>query len=119
MARPRLVAGFIILALACNLVLTDCSSQDAAPLAHQACAQVERALAAERQVASASAPRAAHLEAAALDDVRAALPLAALAAGDDTSWQALDATLSESNRVPLRYLLHALSDQCANSAGDG
>jgi len=49
----------------------------------------------------------------ALDQIRAALPLAAVAAGEDTTWQALEATLSESNRVPLRYLLPALSAQCA------
>ena len=38
---------------------------------------------------------------------------AAEAAGEDTTWQALEATLSESNRVPVHYLLPALSAQCA------
>jgi hypothetical protein len=118
--RPLLVAGFTLLALASSGVLSSCSSQDATPLANQACVQVHHALALERQATAAASPaRAAHLQAVALDDVRAALPFAAEAAGDDTTWQALDATLSESNRVPLRYLLPALSSQCSGGGGNG
>lgn len=118
--RPFLVAGLIVLALVSGGVLAGCSSEDATPLANQACVQVHHALAEERKAAAAPSPaRAAYLQAVALDDVRAALPFAAEAAGDDTTWQALDATLSESNRVPLRYLLPALSSQCSGGGGNG
>jgi len=117
LARPRLVAGCVVLALACGGLFTGCASQDAAPLAGQACAHVDRALTAEHRAGSAGTGQAAHLESEALDQVRAALPLAAEAAGVDTTWQPLDATLSESNRVPLRFLLPALAAQCAGLAG--
>ncbi len=70
-------------------------------------------------MASASPAQAARLASDALDQVRAALPLAAEAAGEDTTWQPLVATLSESNRVPLRFLLPALAAQCAGASGQG
>ena len=77
MARPRLVAGCVVLALACGGLFTGCASQDAAPVAGQACAHVDRALTAEHRATSAGTGQAAHLESEALDQVRAALPLAA------------------------------------------
>ncbi len=113
-----LVAGCIVFALVSGGLLTGCSSQ-ASSLASQACAHVERGLAMERKASSATGARATLLKAEALDQVRAALPLAALAAGEDTSWQALEATLSESSRVPLSNLVTALSDQCSSPGGDG
>ena len=116
---PMLVAGCIVFALVSGGLLTGCSSQ-ASSLASQACAHVERGLAMERKASSATGARATLLKAEALDQVRAALPLAALAAGEDTSWQALEATLSESspcaNQQPV---LTALSDQCSSPGGDG
>jgi len=102
-----------VIALACGAILTGCTSQDAAPLAGQACAHVERALTAEHEATSAGPSQRARLQSEALEQVRTALPFAAEAAGDDTSWQALDATLSESNRVPVHFLLPALAAQCA------
>ncbi len=119
MARPRLVASFVGLALLCGTVLTGCAHQDASGLVDQACSKIERGLAAERQAASAGPVEASRLKSEALGYIRAALPLAAVAAGEDTTWQALDATLSESNRVPLSYLLPALAAQCAGVSGGG
>ena len=119
MARPMLVAGCFALALSCSAALTGCSSQDASALARQACAHVERGLAAEHEASSATHARAVQLENEAVNEVRAALPLAAVAAGEDTDWQALDITLSESSRVPLPYLVGALKAQCASPSGDG
>lgn len=119
MTRPRLVACCLALALSCGAVVSGCGTGDAQPLAKQACAHVELGLAAEHKAASVGAAQAARLEGEALDQIRAALPLAAVAANDDTTWQALDATLSESNRVPLRYLIPALTAQCGSSAGNG
>jgi hypothetical protein len=78
---------------------------------------VERALTAAHKAVAASPSEAAKLQSEVVDQVRAALPFAARAAGDDTTWQPLDATLSESNRVPVRLLLPALAAQCAGVAG--
>ena len=112
-ARTRLVIGCSVLALIAGTALTGCSNQGSRNLADQACAHVERGLAAEHKASSAGSLQARALRAEALDEIRAALPLAAVAAGQDTTWQALEATLSESNRVPLQYLLPALSAQCS------
>jgi uncharacterized protein YwlG (UPF0340 family) len=113
-----LVACCVVAALSCGTLLTGCSNQ-ATSLASQACAHVERGLTAERKAASASRAQAVRLKEEALDQIRAALPLAAVAAGQDTAWQALEATLSESNRVPLKNLVIALAAQCASPGGDG
>jgi hypothetical protein len=93
-------------------LLTSCSSQDSGSLAGQACTHIERGITAAHEAALRPA-QAARLRAEALAQIRAAVPLAAVAAGEDTTWQALEATLSESSRVPLHYLLPALQAQCA------
>jgi hypothetical protein len=49
----------------------------------------------------------------AMDQLRDALPLAATAAGQDGQYQALMATLAESNSLPESLLVHALGAQCA------
>jgi hypothetical protein len=116
-ARSRLIAGWLLLGLVFACLFTGCSSQDAAPLATKACAHVERALAVEHKAATAGPVEAARLQTEVLDQVRAAVPFAAQAAGDDTTWQPLEATLSESNRVPVHYLLPALAAQCAGVSG--
>jgi hypothetical protein len=103
----------VVLALLCGASLTSCSSNGAAGLASQACAHIERGLAAAGKESSASPARAARLQVEVLAQIRAAVPLAAVAAGEDTTWQALEATLSESSRVPVHYLLPALAAQCA------
>jgi hypothetical protein len=112
-AGRHLVAGCLVLALCCGAALTGCSGQDSQALADQACTHVEHGLTAEHEAASAGAAQATQLRADALGQIRDAVPLAAEAAGEDTTWQALEATLSESSRVPLSYLLPALAAQCA------
>ncbi len=52
-------------------------------------------------------------------DLRDAVPLAANAAGNDTRWQALATTVSESARVPEKYLINALSAQCQSVNYEG
>ncbi len=108
-----------MLALSFGSVLTGCANQDAQATASQACVHIERGLAAEHRAATVSLAQAARLDTEALDQMRAALPLAAVAANEDTTWQPLEATLSESSRVPLRYLLPALAAQCAGSGKNG
>ena len=117
MARRSLVAGGLALSLLAGTLLTGCAHQDAGALASQACARVARGLAIEQRATLASGPTAVRLRGEALAEVRSALPLAAVAAGEDTTWQALGATLSETNRVPLTDLVHALRAQCAGTAG--
>ncbi len=109
----HLAAGGLALGIVCATALAGCSSSGSQSLVNQACAHIERGIRADQQAHAKAPAQAAQLEAEALAQIRDAMPLAAVAAGEDTTWQALEATLSESSRVPLRYLLPALSAQCA------
>lgn len=55
---------------------------------------------------------------AAQELLRQALPLASIAAGTNGNWQPLEATLSETDRVPIQILEPALSAECS-STGKG
>lgn len=46
-------------------------------------------------------------------------PLAAVAAGDDTAWQALQTTLLQAGTVKVPVLLPALRADCSSPGGDG
>lgn len=109
--RPLALAG---LALVSGLSLAACSGSSADALGRQACTHVARSLAlfaaSERETDPA---RAARDRAAARDELRAAAQPASLAGASGGDWQALQTTLSESPRVPERYLVSALRAQCA------
>lgn len=93
-------------------MLTACGPSSSS-YATQACHDVVSGLRALHEYQSASTPTAAHAALArSIHDLRNALPLAALAAGSNGEYQALQATLSESNRVPLSHLQSALDAQC-------
>ncbi|MHB8438064.1 MAG: hypothetical protein ACYDD4_02730 [Acidimicrobiales bacterium] len=111
--RAQLAAGAGMLALAAGL--SGCANARANGLVGQACVHVEASLRLYR--ASVSAPPDVQMadQAAALAQLRLALPIAAQAAGESPQWQAFMTTLSESSRVPESDLVQALSDQCANS----
>jgi hypothetical protein len=110
----RVVVALALSALLAGATLSGCGSPSAGTLATQACTKVERSIGLFNHAAYARTPaRAAADRRAALIELRAALPLAAIAAGDDGTFQGLEATLSESNRVPEFRLIHALSAQCA------
>ena len=64
--------------------------------------------------AQASAQRAQ-----AVAQLRDALPIAATAAGEAGQFQALMATLDESDHLPESLLVHALGEQCAAAASSG
>jgi hypothetical protein len=115
-ARSTRLLLALALAASLGLGLGACASADAAALARQACEKVDRSLALYARSEGAGGAQAAALRARALALLRAALPIAAVAAGEDSSWQALEATLSETNRVPEGNLLQALSAQCPGSA---
>jgi hypothetical protein len=99
--------------------LTACSKGDALSLARQACGHVQRSISLyDRSTTEPPGPRQADATAA-LVELRAALPLAATAAGEDSQWQAFVTTLSESSRVPEGDLVPALQAQCADAGTNG
>jgi hypothetical protein len=94
--------------------LSACAGQDGADLARQACRHVELSLTLYH--ASLHAPSAAVASAQqsrAMDQLRDALPIASTAAGEAGQYQALMATLAESDHLPMSFLVHALGEQCA------
>jgi hypothetical protein len=101
--------------------LGGCANQDGTDLARQACRHVDRSLTlyqASLHASDAAAARAKQSEAMA--ELRDALPLASTAAGQAGQYQALMATLTESDHLPESLLVHALGAQCTavNSSGD-
>ena len=108
----RALAGAAAVGLA--LLATACSGNGAAALGHSSCLDVARALNLYREAQRSADPAVQRRdETASLVDLREALRPAALAAGEDTDWQALEATLSETSRVPEADLIEALQSQCA------
>lgn len=95
------------------LCLASCGGSDAGALGHRACVEVATSLRLFTAAQRATPSVAARDRTSALSDLRDALQPAALAAGTDGQWQALEATLSESSRVPESDLVTALSAQCA------
>ncbi len=95
-----------------SLALNSCSSQNASNLVRTACTYVNESISTYNQSASTQAQKAQNINKARIE-LRKALPLASIAAGEDPQYQALQATLSESSRVPEGDLIHALKLQCA------
>jgi len=104
---------------AAGAVLAGCANADAQSQAQKACAHVSKALALlARAQAAAPGQDAADLDAS-LAQLRAALPIAAVAAGQSAHWQPLMTTLSEVSRVPESYLVRALETECADATNPG
>ena len=102
------------------LVVSGCASHDALGLAQKACAKVDGALALyARSQSEGSSPQAAADAATSVVQLHAALPVAAVAAGESPMWQPLMTTLTEAGRVPEQYLVHALTVQCADAQANG
>lgn len=112
--RSTIVLAGILVA-ACGMGLTACGGGAAAE-GQQACAHVETSLHlyadATADLRAGRTTRATQEQAEALSQLRLALPLAARASNADGQWQPLEATLSESNRVPEANLVMALNAQC-------
>jgi len=99
---------------------TGCSNSNALGLVRQACGHVHRSLDLYDRASTASSPAAKQAgQAAALAELRLALPLAGSAAGESPQWQALMTTLEESSRVPESVLVRALQQQCADASTGG
>lgn len=107
-------ASAVVAAVALAAGLSSCATSNGRALAQKACHHVALSLASYRRAqASPGSADAARERANAQTQLRAALPIAATAAGDSSQWQALMATLSNSTRVPESVLVHALEAQCA------
>ncbi len=109
------VNRYLILSLVLlSIILASCANQRGTALAEQACIKVNKSIAIYDYAVHTSNPVTRDtLMARSLALLRTALPTSAIAAGEDPSWQALSATLSESSRVPESYIIHALSRECA------
>lgn len=106
--------------MALLMSLSACSSSDALTLARQACTYVQSSISLYNAASKNKDPKAANVQYAnALQDLRKAEPLASIAAGEDTQWQALQATLSESSRVPEKNLIYSLTQQCQAAQAGG
>ena len=93
-----------------------CGGGNSAALGHEACVDVAASLRYYGDASHAASPARARADRArALEDLDNALQPAALAASSDGSWQALEATLSESSRVNEGLLTTALDAQCAQT----
>lgn len=113
-------AAVLSVAAALGACLSGCVGSNGLALARNACTDVDRSLSiynSSQQLPASSRSEAE--QAQALEQLREALPIAASAAGENSQWQALMTTLSESTRVPESDLVHALSAQCAAVDGSG
>jgi hypothetical protein len=99
------------LALAGGVALAACSSGSSS-LARQACTDVSRSVQLFNEAEHQTGAARTRLLNQANVELRTAVPDAGLAAGTDTDYQALAATLSESDRVPEGDLVQALIAQC-------
>lgn len=112
-ARARLGGTLAGVALAGTLLGACGSAGGGSALAQDACTHVTRSIGLYDQAAHEQGTAAAATRKAALVELRRALRPAALAGSAGGQYQALQATLSESSRVPESQLVSALSAQCA------
>jgi hypothetical protein len=100
--------------------LAGCATHDGTDLARQACQHVNRSITLYDASLHASSPgEASAQQAQAVAQLRDALPIAATAAGEAGQFQALMATLDESDHLPESLLVHALGEQCAAADSNG
>lgn len=113
-SRPSRLVGIVAgLGLAGGLLGGCGSGAGGSSLAQQACAHVSRSIVLYGEAAHEQGAAAADKRQAALVELRKALRPAALAGSAGGQYQALQATLSESSRVPEAQLISALTAQCA------
>jgi hypothetical protein len=104
----------VVIILALGTGLTGCANSAALGLVRQACHHVQISLALYHRAQKQPDPvLAAKERSEAEDQLGQASPLAAIAAGQSSQWQALMATLAENSRTPESDLVPALQAQCA------
>lgn len=111
--------GAASVVLGAAVTLGACAQSNGRGLAYQACKKVRQSIHLVHEAASQPPAKARSLRYRAVLDLQAAEPLAAVAAGEDTEWDALQATLEEAGQIPESHLISALSAQCASPVGDG
>ncbi|HLG68780.1 MAG TPA: hypothetical protein VKV36_13040 [Acidimicrobiales bacterium] len=115
MARRRGARSAALVVIAVGALASACGTPSGDALAQRACAHVDRSLHLYREAQQTRDPRQALAwRNQALDELRAALPLAAQATSSSNGqWVALETTISESARVDEGELLVALRQECA------
>ncbi len=112
-------AATIITLLLAGAVLAACGTS-ASENARRSCQFVEQSISQLNLAQQQTDPtRSAAYAKKALGLLGSALPLAAIAAGSNGEYQALQATLSEASRVPENLLTSALSRECAQILPSG
>lgn len=116
LTRPIAVAASLSIGA---LVLSACGTGAAVTDARTACGFISKAIAIEHRSLRPGITKAAQtaLSNAALSELLHATPYSAAATSADGSWNPLQTTLEEANRVPLRFEVPALTRLCqvANS----
>lgn len=113
-AAPRQLALVLALGtIAAGALLTGCQQGGGDADARAACRYVTSSVQLFDRSSHDTGAAASADQAAALSQLRLALPQAALASTMNSSWDALVTTLSETNRVPEANLVSALSQQCS------
>jgi hypothetical protein len=109
--RPLWILTPLLLA---GIVLSSCGVGGAVTAARQSCQYVKHAIAIEKQSnePGLSASRKASLQAKALAELLRGTQSAADATSMDGSWNALQTTINEAERVPLTYVVAPLTRLC-------
>ncbi|MHB8191479.1 MAG: hypothetical protein ACYDHP_13905 [Ferrimicrobium sp.] len=110
-SRVRLLAVWL---LGSSLLLSGCG-QGSSTNASNACRLVTRSITIFMAAEHGASTTRKSADSRALMLLREALPLANVAAGSNSAFQPLAATLSETNRVGEQHLLAALQAQCATT----
>jgi hypothetical protein len=109
--RALVLVSALVLA---SVVLSSCGTSGAVTDARASCVLVKRALViqAQSEAPSLTTAQRAVLEGRAMSELLKATPKAADATSIDGSWNALQTTINESERVPLKNLVPSLTRLC-------
>jgi hypothetical protein len=117
--RRARAAGWLAGIAVAAVALAGCANADAQAQAQKACTHVTKALALYAEAQRLPPAQAAAKVAASMAELRAALPIAAVAAGQSAHWQPLMMTLQQSSSNQEGNLVRALSAQCADADNAG
>jgi translation initiation factor 2B subunit (eIF-2B alpha/beta/delta family) len=105
---------------ATSIAAAGCGNQSGLTLARQACTYVNSSISLyDSSLTAKTQKQRTALANQAYSRLSLALQPAALATSDNSQWQALMTTISESSRVPESVLVSALQQQCAVADSQG
>jgi hypothetical protein len=108
----RALSGVVAIGIG-SIAIAGCGTQPGDALARQACTYVSSSISLyESGLATKDPKKKAALLDEASNRLQMALQPASLATTDNSSWQALMTTISESSRVPESVLVSSLEAQC-------